>query len=272
MFQVDAFTDKPFKGNPAAVCILTRKLKDSVLQSIAAEMNLSETAFLEIPDKKPIAKSQEFGLRWFTPTVEVPLCGHATLATAAVLFDEVGVRGKTVKFHSKSGVLLARKEKQGIVLDFPANPPRQCKVPARLMQAMGIKRTKKVMYSPGMRMLLIHLGDAAAVLRLRPDFGRMRSATVPKGVLGVIVTAAGSRGVDFVSRFFGPWVGINEDPVTGSAHTVLAPYWSGLLKKKAMTAFQSSARGGRLLVRLKPNRRVELVGKAVTMLHGIISI
>ncbi len=272
MFQVDAFADKPFNGNPAAVCILRRRLQDSVRQSIAAEMNLSETAFLEILDKKPITQNQEFGLRWFTPKVEVPLCGHATLATAAVLFDEFGVRGKTIKFHTRSGVLLARKEKQGIVLDFPANPPRPCKVPALLMQAIGIKRAKKVMYSPGMRMLLIHLGDAAAVRRLRPDFGRMRSATVPKGVLGVIVTAAGSRGVDFVSRFFGPWVGVNEDPVTGSAHTVLGPYWSGLFKKKTMTAFQCSARGGKLAVRVKTNSRVELVGKAVTVLHGILSV
>lgn len=272
MYQVDAFTKVPFKGNPAAVCILTRKLKDRILQSIAAEMNLSETAFLEMLDKKPLTESQKFGLRWFTPKVEVPLCGHATLATAAVLFREIRVRAKAIRFKTRSGVLVARRERDGIVLDFPANPARPVRLNPGLLHALAIAKANSTLYSPGMKMLLVHVPTQAIVRGLKPDFGKLPKVRFEQDVLGVIVTAGGAKRIDFVSRFFGPWVGVDEDPVTGSAHTVLGPYWSELLKKKTMTAFQCSARGGKLVVRVRPNRRVELVGNAVTVLHGIISI
>jgi PhzF family phenazine biosynthesis protein len=268
IYLVDAFTREPFKGNPAAVCILEEKLEYSVLQSIAAEMNLSETAFLQPLEKKPLKKTKTFFLRWFTPTVEVPLCGHATLATAAVLFYDFKVSADELIFQTKSGNLTAKKEKSGICLNFPMEEPVEIDPPLELISAVGVTSFRNVAYARRNKELLIHLFNGEHVRNLRPNFELMKSAKTKEETKGVVVTASGKPPYDFVSRFFAPWLGINEDPVTGAAHTVLAPYWSKMLKKKEMLAYQASKRGGELKVRIKAKSRVDLIGNAVIVLKG----
>ncbi len=275
LFQVDAFTRKPFKGNPAAVCLLDAALPDSLLQGIAAEMNLSETAFVRPLDSENWQAARRFSLRWFTPAVEVRLCGHATLATAAVLFRECGVTAETVVFDTLSGVLMAQRVVggaigEGIRLDFPADPPGSAPVPDGIAGALGDVEIIWSGVGPKTKMLLLHLADRDALPRLQLDFVRLGAAMEDAGLQGPIVTAAGLPPYDFISRFFAPGLGVNEDPVTGSAHTVLAPYWSGLLGKPACTAYQASARGGELWVRLLPADRVEIVGQAVVILRGTL--
>lgn len=270
-YQVDAFTSELFKGNPAAVCILHDTLKDQTLQAIAAEMNLSETAFLRPFGGKPIKETKVFSLRWFTPTVEVPLCGHATLAASAVLFRGVNVLSDELTYRTKSGNLTARKEKEGICLDFPMDAPIEIAPPQELIQATGVEDFKNVAYGKNMESLLIHLHGEKDVRNLKPNFELMRSLDSGKEKIeGVIVTASGKAPFDFVSRFFAPWIGIDEDPVTGAAHTVLAPYWSKILKKKVMRAYQASLRGGELIVRVKSGDRVELIGNAVMVFKGTL--
>jgi PhzF family phenazine biosynthesis protein len=268
IYQVDAFTKVPFKGNPASVCILQKELEDSVLQSIASEMNLSETAFPYPLEKKPLKETRIFSLRWFTPSVEVPLCGHATLATAAVLFYDVGVSADELIFKTKSGELSAKKDAKGICLNFPSNEPVKIDAPKELVKAVGIKDFKDVAYSKRTKSLLIHLFNEEEVENLEPNYELMKTAKTKEEIKGIIVTARGKPPYDFVSRFFAPWLGINEDPVTGAAHTLLAPYWSKILKKKEMLAFQASERGGELTVRLRSNERVDLVGNAVIVSKG----
>jgi PhzF family phenazine biosynthesis protein len=268
IYQVDAFTKMPFKGNPAAVCILQSKYEDSVLQSIASEMNLSETAFPYPLENKPLKETRAFSLRWFTPTVEVPLCGHATLATAAVLFYDIGTSAEGLIFKTKSGELSAKKDANGICLNFPSDEPRKIDAPKYLINAVGIADFKNVAYSEKTKTLLIHLFSEEEVKNLRPNYELMKTAKAKEEITGIIVTAKGKGPYDFVSRFFAPWLGINEDPVTGAAHTVLAPYWSKILKKREMSAFQASERGGELTVRLRSNGRVDLVGNAVIVLKG----
>jgi PhzF family phenazine biosynthesis protein len=265
---VDAFTDKLFGGNPAAVCLLKRKYADSVLQSVAAEMNLSETAFLRPTEQKPLKESKSFSLRWFTPKLEVPLCGHATLATAAVLFYGLNVLADEVNFETKSGILVAKRDEHGILLDFPADETVVAKPSKALLEAMGIVDFEAVRRARRLKKLLIHVSDEGAVRSLRPDFELLKKACIEEGVGGVIVTSCGRSPYDFVSRFFAPCYGINEDPVTGAAHTVLAPYWSKILRKKEMLAYQASARGGKLVVRLHQRGRVSLVGNAVIVSKG----
>jgi PhzF family phenazine biosynthesis protein len=268
LYIVDAFTNKPFGGNPAAVCLLSRKYGDSVLQSVAAEMNLSETAFLLPLDGKPLREAKTFSLRWFTPQVEVLLCGHATLASAAVLFHDLDILAEEASFETKSGILIAKRDEDGIVLDFPVDRPVPVKPDSALVEAMGIADFKNVEYARRLKKLLVHVSDEDAVKNLTPNFELMKSLSTREEVLGVIVTSHGRPPYDFVSRFFAPWIGINEDPVTGAAHTILAPYWSKILGKKAMLAYQASARGGKLSVRLRPNDRVDLVGNAVIVMKG----
>ncbi|NWG11729.1 PhzF family phenazine biosynthesis protein [Candidatus Bathyarchaeota archaeon] len=268
LYIVDAFTDKPFGGNPAAVCLLPHEYADSVLQSIAAEMNLSETAFLLPLDGEPLKESKTFSLRWFTPKVEVPLCGHATLATAAVLFYDLHILADEASFETKSGILVAKKDKRGILLDFPTDNPVPIKPDRALLEATGIADFKNVEYARRLKKLLVHISDEEALKSLRPNFELMKSLPAKEEILGVIVTSHGRPPYDFVSRFFAPWLGINEDPVTGAAHTILTPYWSKKLAKKEMLAYQASARGGKLMVRLRPNNRVDLVGTAVIILKG----
>ncbi len=268
IYQVDAFTKEPFKGNPAAVCILQDKLEDNILKSIASEMNLSETAFLYSLGEKPLKETSTFSLRWFTPVVEVPLCGHATLAAATVLFYDVNVLKDELIFKTKSGDLSAKKEKNGVCLNFPLDAPVKIDPPQDLISAIGIASFKSVVYGRRTEKLLVHLFGEEDVKNLTPNYELMKSISTKEEIKGVIVTALGKPPYDFISRFFAPWIGINEDPVTGAAHTVLAPYWSEILKKKEMLAYQASHRGGELVVRLQSNNRVDLTGNAVIVLKG----
>lgn len=257
-FQVDAFSARAFRGNPAAVCLLDRAKAAAWMQNVAVEMNLSETAFV-VPLKTG------FRLRWFTPACEVELCGHATLAAAHVLFDE-GIAPATAEltFRTRSGLLTARPVGRRIELDFPARPAlagEPSATAAQVQQALGAKPRAVVAVEED---LLVELGSARIVERLRPDLGLV--AEIP--ARGVIVTARGGAGShDFVSRFFGPRVGVPEDPVTGSAHCALAPYWAGKLGRTRLRGYQASARGGDVEVELVDDR-VRLRGAAVTTLRG----
>ena len=268
VYQVDAFTRKPFRGNPAAVCLLRYPHEDNILQSIAAEMNLSETAFLRNLEQKPFKASRRFSLRWFTPETEVPLCGHATLATAAVLFYDLDISATEVSFETRSGTLTARQVDEGILLDFPSHEVIPIDPDQDLLSTIGISYWKSVQFSRKTRTLLIHLEDEEILMNLNPDFSRMKSTQTEEKIEGIIVTSKGHPPYDFVSRFFAPWVGIDEDPVTGAAHTILGPYWSKLLGQKEMLAYQASARGGELMVKVFPKDRVGLVGTAVIVSKG----
>lgn len=271
-FLVDAFTDRPFTGNPAAVCLLESVLPPSMMRKIAAEMNLSETAFLTAIDGD-FRNAARFRIRWFTPLVEVPLCGHATLATAAVIFEEKRNSAESLLFESKSGPLAARKSPCGFTLDFPSNPPHPCSIPQGILEGLGIRSGGRSCWlSKEAEMLLVPLASHAEVRSLTPDYGRLLAVSERAEAQGVIVTAPGPEGFDFCSRYFGPWEGLNEDPVTGSAHTVLAPYWSTLLGKSSFRALQASERTGILDVKLLNSERVELTGKARLVLRGTLEI
>jgi PhzF family phenazine biosynthesis protein len=268
IYHVDAFTDEPFRGNPAAVCLLQHQYEDRFLQSIAAEMNLSETAFCYHLGEKPLKESRSFSLRWFTPKVEVPLCGHATLATAAVLFYEVNILTSEIAFETKSGRLIAKKEKNGILLDFPADESVPIDPDRNLLNAIRIADFENAEYAKKTMKLLIHLRSEKILKNLRPDFENMKSVRTKEDIRIVIVTSLGHPPYDFVSRCFAPWIGINEDPVTGAAHTLLAPYWSKISGKKEMLAYQASSRGGKLVVRVRSKGRVDLIGNAVIVSKG----
>jgi predicted PhzF superfamily epimerase YddE/YHI9 len=251
MWQVDAFTDRLFSGNPAAVCLLDGPRDAAWMQSVAAEMNLSETAFVRRLDGA-------FELRWFTPAVEVDLCGHATLAAAFVLW-RIGAAPaeQPIQFHTRSGVLTARHDQELIQLDFPATPPAACAAPAEF--AIEPEFVGKTVFDR-----FVVVGGAHVVRALSPDFRRL-AAVAGRGV--IVTAVADDPRFDFISRFFAPAVGVAEDPVTGSAHCALAPYWSQRLGKTSMTAYQASARGGFVHVRLNENR-VILGGQAVLVLQG----
>jgi PhzF family phenazine biosynthesis protein len=255
LFHVDAFTGRPFAGNPAAVCLLQQWPPDRWLQQVAAEMNLSETAFL-------VPADGGFHLRWCTPAVEVKLCGHATLASAHVLWEAGRLRPEeTAHFHTLSGLLTAVRQGEGIRLDFPTLPPDPCPTPAGLAEALG---ASPVFTGKNGMDYFVDVRDEQVLRNLRPDFVRL--AELP--VRGVIVTAKASGGpYDFVSRFFAPAVGVAEDPATGSAHCSLGPYWAGRLGKEDLLAYQASARGGELRVQVRGDR-VHLIGRAVTVLRG----
>jgi PhzF family phenazine biosynthesis protein len=252
---VDAFTDRPFAGNPAAVCILSGPADEGWMRNVAAEMNLSETAFLH-------PHADGWSLRWLTPAVEVDLCGHATLASAHVLWQDGHLPPDAeARFHTRSGLLTCRRQGEWIVMDFPAQPEHEAEAPEGLERALGV--TPK--YVGRSRFdLLVEVDSEDAVRALQPDI------TLLAGVeaRGVIVTARSADGrYDFVSRFFAPRAGVNEDPVTGSAHCVLAPFWAARLGKDEMTGFQASRRGGVVRVRAAGDR-VELAGRAVTVVRG----
>ncbi len=271
-YQVDAFTHEPLRGNPAAVCILDQWYPDDLLQRIAAEMNLSETAFINRDDLDQPVEPKRIQLRWFTPEVEVPLCGHATLATSAVLFWELGYPYDEIVYDTMSGELVARKQGQLIQLDLPADDPAPVEPSLDLITAMGIKEYKDVMYATRGKDLLVRVGSWQEVRDLKPDFSAMRAASTQIEVTGVVVTSTGTPGNDFVSRFFAPWLGIDEDPVTGAAHTILGPYWSRMLGKKRMAAVQISKRQGDLIVEVTDGGRVYLTGDAALVLVGEIRI
>lgn len=253
--QVDAFTDQPFRGNPAAVCILPTVPEESWMRQVAQEMNLSETAFL-------YPQHDGFNLRWFTPAVEVALCGHATLASAHVLWEDGHIApGQEARFHTKSGLLTAQRQGDWIELNFPAVQEKPADAPDGLAEALGTQFNyvgrNKFDY-------IVELCSAEVVRKLQPNFTALKKL----GVRGVIVTSRSDMPeYDFISRFFAPGSGIDEDPVTGSAHACLGPFWSGRLGKSDFTAYQASARGGIVRVRLEDGR-VILGGKAVTVLRG----
>jgi PhzF family phenazine biosynthesis protein len=253
IFQVDAFTSKVFSGNPAAVCPLDYWLDDGQLQSIASENNLSETAFF-------VNRGEYYQLRWFTPQAEVDLCGHATLATAFVIMGTINPELNEITFGTRSGELIVKKSGELYSMDFPAHPPEQCESPKNLLDALDIK-PKKVFAS---NYYMAVFESEREVRELHPYMTLLKELDR----IGIIVTAPGDQ-VDFVSRFFAPAVGIPEDPVTGSAHCTLIPYWADELKKSKMVARQVSRRGGELHCELRDNR-VILSGKAILYLKGSI--
>ena len=257
IYQVDAFASAVFAGNPAAVCVLETWLEDRVLQAIAAENNLSETSFL-------VRRGEGFDLRWFTPATEVALCGHGTLAAAKVLFDRRGWREPEIRFQTRQrGGLTVARRGELLEMDFPALPARPVATPAGLGEALGAE-PRQVLESA--EDWLAVMDDEAAVRGLRPDFAALEK--VACRCLGP--TARGAQ-VDFVSRAFAPRLGIPEDPVTGSAHCVLVPYWAGVLGKDELHAFQVSARGGELFCR-NAGGRVKLAGRAAVYLEGLIHV
>ena len=256
IYQLDAFTDRMFGGNPAAVCLLDRWLDDATLQAIALENNLSETAFL-VPDG-----DGDYGLRWFTPTLEVDLCGHATLASAWLILHRLAPERTGVAFATRSGRLHVARHGDGLLMDLPADPPAPTAVPEGIEDVLGA-RPEAVLRG---RYPLAVLGSEADVRALSPDLdgiGRLMAGHL-------IVTAPGEQ-ADFVSRFFAPGSGIAEDPVTGSAHCILAPYWGTRLGKRDLTARQLSSRGGELRCRLAAGR-VELLGRCAFYLEGWIEV
>ena len=254
-YEVSAFTTNPFGGNPAGVCPLDAWLPDAVLLGIAANNNLAETAFT-------VPCGEDFELRWFTPTVEIDLCGHATLAAASVLFNERGLGGNEVRFHSRSGLLTVTRTADLLTLDFPSRPPVPSVVPEALTRGLGAL-PKEVLKA---RDYLAVFSNEAEVRAMQPDFAALKTLDC----LGIIVTASGID-CDFVSRFFAPGAGVDEDPVTGSAHCTLIPYWAQRLGKTKLFARQVSARGGELHCELA-GERVRIGGRAVHYLRGEIHI
>jgi PhzF family phenazine biosynthesis protein len=257
IFQLDAFTTRRFAGNPAAVMPMEKFPADAIMQSIAAENNLAETAFL-------VSESGDYRLRWFTPKVEVPLCGHATLASAAVVMERLEPGRSSVVFHSASGPLTVRRADVGYIMDFPARPSEPVSIPLGLAEALGIAPVEVFVNTFNYMALL----QNAQVLReLTPDMTALARIDRP----GVIVTAQGDGGYDFVSRYFAPAKGIPEDPVTGAAHCMLAPYWAKRLGKTEFRAYQASPRGGEIICRLVRDR-VELEGSCVFYMEGEVEI
>ncbi len=259
IFKVDSFTEKPFAGNPAGVCILPGPRDEGWMQNVAREMNLSETAFLH-------RGGDGYELRWFTPSAEVDLCGHATLASAHILWETGVLAPKAqARFQTKSGLLTAARSGDLIELDFPAKPEEPAEAPEGLIEALGVtpRHVGRNAFD-----YLVEVESQEIVRNAAPDFARLRKIRAR----GVIVTAAASSaGFDFVSRFFAPAVGVDEDPVTGSAHCCLGPFWGAKLGKTEMKAYQASARGGIVRVRLAGDR-VLLGGHAVTILRGELAV
>ena len=256
ILQIDAFTGAPFSGNPAGVCIMPEEAPETWMRDVAREMNLSETAFL-FPD------ADGYRLRWFTPAAEVALCGHATLATAHALWSEgYLMRGVQARFQTLSGLLTADQDGEWIRLDFPAKPPAAAEAPNGMLEALGVDKTEYI--GKNVFDYIIELETETEVRALKPDFSKL--GEVP--ARGVMVTArSDASDFDFVSRFFAPAVGVPEDPVTGSAHCCLTPYWAEKLGKQKMMAYQASQRGGVLKLELHGDR-VWLSGRAVTVIRG----
>ena len=255
IYQVDAFTDQLFGGNPAAVCPLEEWPDSQTMQNIAAENNLSETAFF-------VMKKTGFDIRWFTPTMEVNLCGHATLASSHVIFNHLDYKGEEVVFTSLSGELKVSRADDRLTLDFPSTPPSAVDAPEELIQGLG-REPKEVHKS---RDYLALFESEADILSVEPNFSILKKADC----LGIIITAEGEKS-DFVSRFFAPAAGIDEDPVTGSAHTTLIPFWAKKLEKNTLHAFQLSKRRGELFCELSGDR-VKIGGRAVTFFKGEITL
>ncbi|MEA3435663.1 MAG: PhzF family phenazine biosynthesis protein [Thermodesulfobacteriota bacterium] len=255
LYQIDAFASKPFEGNPAAVCPLDEWLSDEIMQSISEENNLSETAFF-------IPTGNGLHIRWFTPTSEVDLCGHATLAAAYVLFNILGYKGNKVVFNSKSGILTVTKDDEWLVMDFPAQPPVLCDIPKEIEKAFDIAPVECLKSED----YIVVFEREIDIVKANPDFEQLKKLDLR----GVIITAKSSS-YDFITRFFAPKYGVPEDPVTGSAYTQLAPYWASRLGKKRFDVKQVSSRGGELSCEIIDDR-VLISGKAIKYLEGKINI
>lgn len=257
IYQVDAFTEKPFSGNPAGVCVLNERLDEELMEKIAMEINLSDTAFL-------VKEDEGYNLRWFTPNAEVDLCGHATLASAHILWEKGYLRkDQEAKFRTKSGLLTAKMNNSWIELNFPAVPEEEMEPPAELLEALEVEA---VYIGKNKFDYLIEVKSEEIVRKIKPNFVKL----VKVSARGVIVTSK-AKEYDFVSRFFAPEIGILEDPVTGSAHCCLGPYWQKKLNKDEFIAYQASERGGILKVKVLGDR-VLISGKAVTVLEGELLI
>ena len=257
IYQLDAFTSRRFSGNPAAVMLLESFLPDATMQAIAAENNLAETAFL-------VPEGGDYQLRWLTPRIEVPLCGHATLASAAVVMERLEPERRRVVFYSTSGPLTVTRSDRGYIMDFPARPSQQVPPPSELAEALGAVPLE--LWGNAFNYMAV-LQSTEAVRMLRPDLAAIARIDRP----GVIVTAPGDGTYDFVSRYFAPVKGIPEDPVTGAAHCMLAPYWAKRTGKTEFRAFQASWRGGEIVCRVV-NDRVELEGSCVFYLEGEVEV
>jgi PhzF family phenazine biosynthesis protein len=257
IFQIDAFTTRRFSGNPAAVMPMDHFLPDAVMQAVAAENNLAETPFL-------VPEGGDYRLRWFTPKVEVPLCGHATLASAAVVMERLEPGRNSVVFHSASGPLTVKRADAGYVMDFPARPSEKISAPHGLAEALGIVPTE--LFVNAFNYMAV-LESAEALRELAPDMTAVARMDRP----GAIVTAPGDGIYDFVSRYFAPAKGIPEDPVTGAAHCMLTPYWAKRMGKTEFRAYQASRRGGEITCRLA-GERVEVEGSSVFYLEGEVEI
>lgn len=282
LYQIDAFTNEVYKGNPAGVCVLENDvtIDDKTMQSIAMEMNISETAFVKPVENNDIKNSTEFNLKWFTPTTEIKLCGHATLATSHVLFNHYKCDTNTIEYNTLSGKLFASKtkyndsNKNGIQLDFPiGKPEKQEKTDKVLIESLGLKDYNyDVFYCNKTHFYLVDIHDELLLRKLKQDFNKMLSINSPSEKFCVIITSESKNTeYDFISRCFAPSEGVNEDPVTGAAHTVLAPYWANVLNKKEFNAYQSSKRGGELHIKIIKDR-VHLIGEAITFFETTISI
>ncbi len=256
-FQLDSFTSTRFRGNPAAVVLLDKEIDYDLKLQIAAENNLSETAFL-------LRENEDWKISWFTPVVEVPLCGHATLASAAVVMERIDPSPSQVIFHSKSGPLTVSKQDTGYEMDFPSRPSKPSDNTAAIAESIGVQPIETRVDKHNH---LAVLDSATAVRKLKPDLQKVAALGRP----GLVVTAPGDDGYDIVSRYFAPFKGIPEDPVTGGAHCMLAPYWCERLDKKTIKAYQASARGGEILCTLVGNR-VHLRGQCVFVIEGQIEI
>jgi len=277
LFQVDAFTSERYRGNPAAICILEKEgdLTDDQMQRIAAEMNLSETAFVipQLGEQYP-----NYKLRWFTPKIEVSLCGHATLATAHVLFQELKVCREEIHFQTLSGELIVSSLEGKYQMDFPLGSPTSVELSDLLRKNLGIPDNQVISTYKnefkGEIVAVIEVKSAQVVRDLTPNWSALVNSKYNLKFNGVYVTAKGdAEGIDFVSRCFFPWIGINEDPVTGSAHTVLGPYWQKKLGKNSLTALQVSERLGEIWLEIpkkNPKNRILIRGNAITVLHGML--
>ncbi|XP_034385407.1 phenazine biosynthesis-like domain-containing protein 1 isoform X1 [Cyclopterus lumpus] len=283
VYILDAFTNLPFKGNPAAICPLMHELREDLYQTIAAEMNLSETAFItRIDPSDNFTTGSRFRLRWFTPTTEVNLCGHATLASAAVLFKHKKNVNPKLVFETRSGDLAVTEQGEGYVMDFPLNPPTQedaNEFRDLIKVAVGNHPIQDVYLCANTKKLMVRLADScdrSVLTSLKVDPVALQSSEKSARVKGLILTMKGSPdnqpGYDFYSRYFAPWNGIPEDPVTGSAHTVLGSYWSKQLGKNKMLAYQCSSRGGELELEVRDDGRINISGQSVTVLQGTITL
>ncbi len=272
-FHVDAFTSEQYKGNPAGVCVLDEFISHEEMQLIATELNHSETAFV-VKGYDPENKYEcpLYDLKWFTPETEVPLCGHATLAASKVLHTEYGISKDCVTYNTLSGLLYTKLSDKGITMNFPTDKYINLEPSEQLLWYLGISQYERAIYSDQLNKIVIELSTEKEVRRLLPDFEKLRRLDLEFDIRGVAVTCKGEGRYDFITRYFNPWFGVDEDPVTGSVHTILAPYWSEILGKREMLAYQASKRGGEIYLALTDDNRIELSGEAIVVMDGEIRL